>query len=752
MVNGSFKPWLDYGRLSDGGGDDMAAERLTGRDPVPPRAGLARTLCDILLVAPSQAGGLAARLVFSSVVCLAVLPWLHWSAPVAWLALMTGLAIVERRLSLRPPPEGRRQPGGRNLFAWLQSAGYAAVAFYLTLVEDGAAQTLGVTLFGVVMFEILAREYGRPRRLVTNLTPMLAAMALVQIAACLFMLERGEPWGIVTVVATAYLVFRAFRSVQADLTKARRGLAEASARATADARTIRESQRIAEMAEAMAGVGHWRIQMATGATSWSEGVYRIYGMARTEKVPRLDVQLAQYSEEDRDRLRANLRGTIDRGEPFKFEGPITRTDGSVRHVVCHGAAELDASGAVETLYGALMDVTDARAREEALRDAKQRAEAAAEAKAEFLANMSHEIRTPLTAINGFSTLLGGLGDLSPTAGAYVRRINAAGLTLLAVVNDILDFSKLEAGQIATDPQPFAARPFFDDLTAMFAEQAEAKGVDLRLEIADDVPEALETDSGRLRQIVVNLVGNAIKFTETGEVCVTVGYDAARECVEVAVSDTGCGVPEDKRGELFQRFSQVDGSVSRRHGGTGLGLSICKGLVELLGGTIGMAPAPAGGSIFRFELPAPAATLDATEAGDNDDFVEAPAARVLVVDDLDTNRELVRAMLQAVGHQVEEADSGPAALRLAAEQAYDLILMDLQMPGMDGFASARAIRSLPNTNHDTPIIALSADVLPEHIGASAEAGMNGHLGKPISPLELIGAVHRWAGVRIAGEAA
>ncbi|MBP7704985.1 MAG: response regulator [Caulobacter sp.] len=718
----------------------MAAETGTGQAVVQRPGGPLHILRDILIVAPSQAGALPARLVFSAVVCVAVLPWLHWSAPLAWLALMSALAALEHGMNRAP-----RLLGGQNLFSWLQSAGYAAAAFYLTFLETGAAQTLGVTLFGVVMFEILARDYSRPRRLLTNLTPMLAAMATVQVAAVILLLQRGEGWKIITVIATAYLVFRALRSVQIDLSKARRGLAEASARAGADARKIRESQRLAELTDAMAGVGHWRIHMATGVTVWSEGMYRIYGMSQTAAVPKIDDQMARYSPEDRERLREKLMAAINRGEPFHFEGSITRPDGSARQVVCHGAAELDADGAVEHLYGALMDVTEARAREEALHDAKRRAEAAAEAKAEFLANMSHEIRTPLTAINGFSALLGELDGLPPEAASYVRRVNTAGQTLLAVVNDILDFSKLEAGQIATDLRPFAVGPLVEDLTAMFAEQARAKGLVLALEIAPDMPDTLETDAGRLRQVIVNLIGNAIKFTDAGEVRIVVRHEAG--LLSVAVSDTGCGVPEDKRDQLFQRFSQVDGSVSRRHGGTGLGLSICKGLVELLGGEIGMAPSPGGGSTFRFAIPAPIAALpDAPAAVDSEDD-EAAVARVLVVDDLDTNRELVRRMLEAIGHEVEEADSGPAALVLAAGRPYHLILMDLQMPGMDGFASARAIRGQPSANHDTPIIALSADVLPEHITASAEAGMNGHLGKPISPAELIGAVSRWAGVRV-----
>ncbi|MBO9709285.1 MAG: response regulator [Caulobacter sp.] len=702
-----------------------------------------RTTRDVLLVSARRPRGVAARLVFSGVVFAATMPYVFWPLPCAWMAIMALLAFAEHRDVLRAD----RQIAGRNLFAWLQSAGYAVAGFYITFAETGAAQTFGVTLYGVVMFEILASDYAKPRRLFTNLTPMLLSMAAIQTLASLLLVHREQPWRIVTVLATTYLVFRAFRSVQADLIRAREELAEASTRAEADARKIREAHRIALMAETMAGVGHWRVDVAAGVTTWSEGVYRIYGLDPAGPMPSLDEQMAYYEVGERDALAARLRATAVDGRPFELAGRLTRADGSVRHVICHGGAELGPDGRVATVFGAVMDVTEARAREEALLDAKLRAEAAAEAKAEFLANMSHEIRTPLTAINGFSNLLGELDGLPPQAGAYVRRVNAAGHTLLAVVNDILDFSKLEAGHVALDPRPFALEPLFDDLAAMFAEQAREKGLVLSLDVAPGTPAAVEADADRLRQVVVNLVSNAIKFTDAGEVRVSVAHRAPG-LLTVAVSDTGCGVPADKRERLFQRFSQVDGSINRRYGGTGLGLSICKGLVELMGGDIAMTPAEGGGSVFRFEIVAPRAELTpAADPGARLGLVPGASARILVVDDLDVNRELVRAMLQAVGHEVVDARSGVEALRLASDQAFDLILMDLQMPGIDGFASARAIRELTADNRDTPIIALSADVLPEHIDATAHAGMNGHIGKPISAVELIGAVDRWSGVRL-----
>ena len=425
-------------------------------------------------------------------------------------------------------------------------------------------------------------------------------------------------------------------------------------------------------------------------------------------------------------------------------------NGSPGEVWLEGRASAvrDPGGQARSAVFNFRDVTRRRELEEDLRQAKTRAEAAAEAKSEFLANMSHEVRTPLTGVLGFSTLLSQLPGLPEKADVYLRRVVASGEALLTVVNDILDFSKLEAGQVDLDPAPLPLRSFLEDVAGLFSAQASEKGLALRVEVTGAAPEYVLADRSRLQQVLSNLLSNAVKFTDQGEIAVRARHDAERDALVISVSDTGVGVSPEVADRLFQRFTQADGSISRRYGGTGLGLSISRQLTELMGGGIRLHSAPGAGSTFTFEILAPAvsgqvAAPEASGVGDQ----EMGALKILVVDDLEANRELVRALLLAAGLDMEEAVNGPDAIALAAEQTYDLILMDLQMPGMDGFAAARAIRDQAGPNRRTPIIALSANVMGEHVREAQRAGMNDHIAKPIVPAHLFATLNRWSGVKV-----
>jgi PAS domain S-box-containing protein len=389
----------------------------------------------------------------------------------------------------------------------------------------------------------------------------------------------------------------------------------------------------------------------------------------------------------------------------------------------------------------LRDIDARKALEAELERKRVEAEAAAVAKSEFLANMSHEIRTPLTGVLGFSGMLQRLEGLPDQGQVYIDRIVASGQTLLSVVNDILDFSKIEAGQLELDPQPFAPAAFVAEAVGLVQAQADAKSLALSTRLDPTLPAAVTADSARLRQVLLNLLSNAIKFTDRGEVRVEVGYQAG--LLRVAVVDTGVGIPPDRLDRLFQRFSQADGSINRQFGGTGLGLAICKSLSELMGGAVGVASTPGEGSTFWFTAAAPQVEAAAPASQP----VEAPAyagsaANVLVVDDNPVNREVVKALLEGLGLTLVEAGGGAEAVERAMGSPFDLILMDLQMPGMDGLAATRAIRQGAGPNCGTPIVALSANVLSHHLEACREAGMNDHIGKPIVAADLLTKVALW----------
>lgn len=400
----------------------------------------------------------------------------------------------------------------------------------------------------------------------------------------------------------------------------------------------------------------------------------------------------------------------------------------------------DAEGRPSGIVSVLRDISVRRALEEELRERRAEAEAAAAVKSEFLANMSHEIRTPLTAVIGFAGLLNKIAGLPEKAQVYADRIVRSGEALNTIVNHILDFSRVEAGQVRLKRQVFAAGTLLEETLGVVRDDAARKGLSLELMVDPTMPSHLVADPGRLAQVLLNLLNNAVKFTQAGGVVVRVAHAAEAETLRVEVTDTGIGIPAALRGRLFQRFSQVDGSNARTFGGAGLGLAICKGLVELMGGEIGLESREGEGSTVWFTLSAPAALpirtrVDAVQP-------ELRAGKVLVVDDIEANRDLVADLLAPHGLTLKMATGGQAAVDAAGCETFDAILMDLQMPGMCGMAATRAIREGSEANRHTPILALSASVLPADIEACRVAGMDDHIAKPIDASELVGKLARW----------
>ncbi|MBI5941249.1 MAG: PAS domain S-box protein, partial [Caulobacterales bacterium] len=633
----------------------------------------------------------------------------------------------------------------------------------------------------------------------------------------------------------------------------------------------REQARWAVMAEAVAGLGYWRLDVASNRIVWSEQMFRAFGLEPGAE-PDLQVAMDMVHPEDQIASNDRLAHALATGEGWtRAVTRLVRPDGEVRYVDGNAVTERRADGAVTAVFGTMMDVTEAKRAEMALarseahyrlladhtadtiarfdldnrflylspsverltgfratdliganaldivhpddagvvqtahdallagrhangvgleyrirhraghwiwvecrrtlvRDARgqpselvgvQRdvtarkimeaevmeahaaAEAAATVKADFLANMSHELRTPLTSILGFTQLIAGRPGLDPVVLGHVERVADGGQALLSLVNDILDFSKLEAGQVAIRRAPMSPARLAHATLNLFGPQAGAKDISLTLDCDLAGAETVLADPDRLRQILLNLVGNAVKFTQAGSVTLRLRH--ADDLLRVEVDDTGAGIPPDRLELLFRRFSQVDASSTRTFGGTGLGLAICKGLVEAMGGEIGVESRVGEGSRFWFTLPAEPAEALAAGAAPPAFAAVPPGLRVLVADDHPANRDLVQMFLQGVGAEISPACDGIEAVDLADQEPFDVILLDLRMPRLSGLEAIARIREAGRLNETTPILAFTADADATMTARLMEAGFDGVVAKPVEPGTLIPAILQAASV-------
>ncbi len=374
--------------------------------------------------------------------------------------------------------------------------------------------------------------------------------------------------------------------------------------------------------------------------------------------------------------------------------------------------------------------------------ARADAEAASAAKTSFLANMSHELRTPFNGLLGMLTLLE-VSPLDAEQSDHLRTARQSATHLLHLLNDILDLTKLESGQLSLQPEPTDLRRVLGDARDLMLLTSEAKGLDLRLELATELPDAVLADEMRLRQIVLNLLNNAIKFTDRGQVQLRAAW--REEQLVIQVLDTGIGMDAATLGRLFQRFMQGDNGTAKRFGGSGLGLEISRNLARMMGGDITAQSQPLQGSCFTVELPLPRCAMPASTVADTTADTGGRALEVLVVDDQAVNRKLMQRLLARMGHRVRLAAEGAQALEAVRQQKPDLVLMDLHMPVLDGLQATQAIRALPAPAASVPVVALTADAFRETRERLLAGGMDGFLAKPVQLPELQALLARHGGL-------
>jgi PAS domain S-box-containing protein len=504
--------------------------------------------------------------------------------------------------------------------------------------------------------------------------------------------------------------------------------------------------------------GVWDWDVGRGVMHGSRRLYELFGLSPTAQGLTYTDWTAVVHPADRTRMQAALDAHLaGETERYASEYRVCWPDGQVRWLLARGRLiDRDAGGRPLRLVGTCTDITDRQEAQQTLEFAREQAEQAARSKSDFLAMMSHELRTPMNGVLGMANLLGST-PLTAEQREYLDMIGRSGHALLRLIDDILDFSKIEAGRVVLEQVPCDLAAIVGEVITMLRVPAQTRGLTLDSVVVPGTPTGVVSDPGRLRQVLFNLVGNAIKFTEIGSVHVRVGCDgvhAGRTTLRIVVEDTGIGIPDDKQQVLFEKFTQADASTTRRFGGTGLGLAISKGLVEGLGGSIGVSSRVGVGSQFWFtitapmavDLPLPQPSAPLVAPNQEPDRGALPARndgpRVLVAEDNPVNQRVAVRMLEKLGFAADVAPDGLEAVRMVSASSYVAVLMDCHMPNMDGFEATRVIRSTVPMGQRPPILALTAAGAGHDRERCLAVGMDDYLKKPVQLHELRSMLARW----------